>query len=233
MSLSTEYGKIETLFNRDKATFKVIVDRDSFRLPEFGLVNRWIITEKVDGTNIRIEYWPRRLKVGDAILVEPGSEDEVLVKGRTDNADLPPFLLDSINELVTLEKLQSTFDQDAPVVLYGEGYGARIQKGGGSYREGTSFRLFDVRVGDWWLNWENVEGVAASLGIKVVPSIGGPMDVAEAMERLSSFESSLVAFEDGGKQDLRPEGIVARTNPLLFTRKGERLMWKIKHKDFA
>ena len=158
----TQYGKIETLYNRDKQTFKVDASL-GFRLPEFGLIKEWLVTEKIDGTNIRIEYHHGVPPIGE-------------IKGRTDKADIPPFLIDSIHDLVNLDALVKTFGEEdpeatGPIILYGEGYGERIQKGGGNYREGTSFRLFDVKVGRWWLNWDNVRGVAESLGIKTVPII--------------------------------------------------------------
>ena len=41
-----------------------------------------------------------------------------------------------------------------------------------------------------------------------------------------------VAKEEGDESH-RAEGVVARTTPLLFTRKGQRLMWKLKVKDFG
>ena len=41
---------------------------------------------------------------------------------------------------------------DGAAVLYGEGYGAKIQKGGGNYRADQDFVLFDVRVGSGGCN---------------------------------------------------------------------------------
>jgi len=50
-----EYPKIETIFNRDDK-FKVI--EDAYRFPELELIDNWWITEKIDGTNVRI-FWRR------------------------------------------------------------------------------------------------------------------------------------------------------------------------------
>ncbi len=99
--------------------------------------NKWIFTEKVDGTNIRIE-WVRNVsrKFG----------------GRTDNAQIPAPLFEKLEELFPLEKLDSAIKtEDADfLTLYGEGYGAKIQKGGGYYKsDGVGFVLFDVLVGGW------------------------------------------------------------------------------------
>ena len=56
--------------------------------------------------------------------------------------------------------------------LYGEGYGARIQGGGNYNPNGVDFVLFDILIGEWWLQRKDVEDVATKLGITVVPIIG-------------------------------------------------------------
>ena len=49
-----EYQKIQTLFKRDE---KNIIIPDQFTYPEFEVLKdlKWECTEKIDGTNIRIE----------------------------------------------------------------------------------------------------------------------------------------------------------------------------------
>lgn len=129
-----EYPKIETLLDRDPVTFKVIEGK--WRLPEFGYLAAcdWEFTEKVDGTNVRVGWDGQALRFG----------------GKTDNAQMPTTLLTRLSEMFTPERLAATFGAatDTDVTLYGEGYGAKIQKGGGNYlSNGVDFVLFDVRVG--------------------------------------------------------------------------------------
>ena len=231
-----EYPKIETLYERDKETFKV--DPDRVRLPEVELITRWLVTEKIDGTNIRIVIRPGGVSVG---MVAAGDiiPTEVEFRGRTDKAQMPPFLLARLEEMITPERCDAAFDDPniAEVILYGEGYGARIQKGGGNYREGVSFRLFDVAVDTHgegyylWLDWENVEDIARKLGIETVPVVLREATLTEAVDAVT--DPSLVAFGDGGTKNTIQEGIVARTVPALCRRNGQRLMWKLKGKDFA
>lgn len=217
-----EYPKIETLFDRGP-DFKVRADEAGLRLPEFDLVERWLITEKVDGTNIRMTYFPR----------EDGSIGNLVIRGRTEAAQIPPKLEKALVDLIPMDTYASVLTGTDPVTLYGEGYGPGIQKGG-VYRSDPSFRLFDIKIGEWWLNWLLVEDIAKSLGIKTVPVIGTDVTWQHALEILKwDFHESTVAMEDGENEFVEPEGIVARTEPLLFTRKGDRLMWKLKHKDFA
>ena len=111
-------------------------------------------------------------------------------------------------------------------MLFGEGYGARIQKGGGNYiSDHTDFVLFDVRVGNWWLNRCDVESVAKRLGLRVVPVIGeGTLcDMVELTRE--GFKSTW--------GDFQAEGVVARPATELCTRGGHRIITKIKCKDFA
>src|SRR5574340_488255 len=103
--------------------------------------------------------------------------------------------------------------------------GAKIQKGGGNYRADQDFVLFDVKVGDWWLQRADVEDVAHKLGLDVVPIIGeGTLHdaVAHAKAGIRSTWG-----------DLEAEGIVARPKVELKTRGGQRLIAKIKCRDFA
>jgi hypothetical protein len=120
-------------------------------------------------------------------------------------------------------------EESFPVTLYGEGYGAKIQKGGGNYRDDQSFRLFDVQVGRKWLDWPNVEDVAHALGIDIAPVVMHRASIGQAVELVEGF-TSYVSREDG-KLGILAEGVVARTIPYLYDWRGDRIMWKLKTKD--
>ena len=106
----------------------------------------------MDGTNIRVIF----------------KDGAVAFGGRTEDAEIPLPLLGRLNErfLPLATRLGEVFT-DGAAVLYGEGYGAKIQKGGGNYRADQDFVLFDVRVGPWWLQRADVEDVAQKLGLDV------------------------------------------------------------------
>ena len=204
-----EYHKIQSIFKRDEKTHKFI--EGEWSLPEFYYLrdNQWTMTEKIDGTNIRIGWIPG---VGKKI------------GGRTDNAQIPTFLLTRLEELFPDELLLTLF-RDTAVTLYGEGYGAKIQKGGGNYiADGCDFILFDVMIGDWWLERSNVEDIARKLNIDVVPIIGeGTID--NAIKRIKYGVKSTFG-------DFMAEGLVLKPSVELFARNGKRIVTKIKHKDF-
>jgi ATP-dependent RNA circularization protein (DNA/RNA ligase family) len=208
-----EYHKIETLLDRDEK-FKVIFGK--WRLPEFEYLknNKWIWTEKIDGTNIRVRWIP-----------ELGLD----FRGKTDNAQMPPFLSKRLGELFTNDKMRDIFPV-TPVCLYGEGFGAKIQSGGKYIQDGCDFILFDIKIGDWWLDRENIEDIANKLNIKIVPIIGqGNLNEAIAQTK-EGFYSTYGT--DHSEHPFIAEGIVLKPPITLFTRKGERLVGKIKTKDF-
>lgn len=224
-----KYPKIETLYTRSTETFGVIVDQ--LRREEFGLIKTWLVTEKIDGTNIRV------------ILTSQG---DVEIRGRTDKAQFNPVVLAALQSLLPAPLVRGVFEESRDeqgfypeVILYGEGYGEKIQKGG-NYRKGQSFRLFDVKIGNWWLNWNSVQDIAGKIGIRTVPTLGFfPFLPRSKTDMFTMFSpeigmngKSIVAREDGGNLDYLAEGIVARTEPLLLLRNSERLMWKLKFKDF-
>jgi len=206
-----KYHEIKTLFNRNPETnYKTLIEGD-FALPEFEYLqdNEWTFTEKVDGTNIRIMWDGEALKFG----------------GKTDNAQIPVFLYDRLNEIFTGDQFQELFE-DTPVCLYGEGYGAKIQKGGGNYISGgVDFVLFDVSIGDWWLQRKAVEDIANNLALRIVP-ICGKGNLHELVNKVAlGFDSAWGNFQ--------AEGIVARPSTELKARSGSRIITKLKHKDFA
>ena len=110
------------------------------------------------------------------------------------------------------------------VCLYGEGYGAKIQKGGGNYSAVPKFVLFDVKIGDWYLQREDVEDIAKKLGVDIVPIVGQGT-LIEAIELVRKGQKSTWG-------DFTAEGLVLRPATELKTRRGDRIITKIKHKDF-
>jgi hypothetical protein len=208
-----KYPKIQTVFLRDPETNHRYLLEGQYALPEFDYLCdcKWNFTEKIDGTNIRVDW--------------DHEEKRKRIGGRTDNAQIPVFLLDKLHDLLPLEKFEESYP-DTPMTLYGEGYGAKIQKGGGNYiPDGVSFILFDVLISDFWLKREDVHDIADHLEIDVVPEFGsGTLYEAVDMVRegFLSKAGSQVA-----------EGLVMRPEVELRTRRGDRIMSKIKYKDFA
>ncbi len=205
-----EYHKIQTVFKRDPANnHKTLLDGE-YAKPEFRYLQDcdWLLSEKVDGTNIRIKYDGQCIVFG----------------GKTDNAQLHSDLINTLNK-----KIQPKFNVfkeifgESPACLYGEGYGAGIQKGG-CYRPDKDFVLFDVFINDFWLERENVEDIAIKTGLDIVPI----MDMGN-LHKMVEYAKNGFKSHWG---DFQAEGIVARPLVEMRNRYNERIITKIKCKDF-
>ena len=174
-----EYCKINTLFKRDANN---IIIPSQFTCEEFEYLkdNLWECTEKIDGTNTYIELLP----------VWNNTETEVIdikmeFHGRTSKAQIPEHLLTKLKSLFDKTTLTEYFFKDKEpcnICIYGEGYGAKIQKGGNYIKDGVNFILFDVLVDNkWWLKREVLEQIARDLNIDIVPLIGY-MTIPEAID---------------------------------------------------
>jgi hypothetical protein len=203
----SEYHKIHSIFKRDPKTNKFTSE---FARPEFEYLqyNTWNFSEKIDGTNIRVIY--------DAEI------HIVNFAGRTNNAVIPSSLLGRLLSLFSAEKLHETFDGKS-VILYGEGCGPKIQNGG--YRPFQDFILFDIRIGRWYLEQPAIADIADKLEICCAPFIGeGTLHDAVFLAKVG-FVSQ---FPDVGVA----EGVIARPKVEMFNRAGERIITKVKYKDF-
>lgn len=205
-----EYQKINSVYKRDpKDGYKTMLV-GAYSEPEFRFLKdcEWVFTEKVDGTNVRV-------------IVDHGT---ITFKGKTDKAVLPEKLETRLHDLFDgHDKIHEMFP--GAVCLYGEGYGAGIQKGGGNYSQIQDFVLFDVMVGEWMLRREDVELIGANLGIPVVPIVGrGSLNKMELLVR-----EGMASTWHG---DFLSEGIIAKPSVELKTRAGHRLITKLKTRDF-
>jgi len=223
-----EYPKINSLWKREGWYFdegkKNSPDyqkgRQSFivgdyAFPEFENIKKWTVDEKVDGTNIRIFYQDGKVRFG----------------GRTKDAQIPCHLFDYLQANFGDWNFSKVFpvkeNESYPyVILFGEGYGTKIQKGGGNYRKDVGFILFDVYVSGWWLERSSCKDVAEQFGIPMVPQIG-IMTEGEIVEFVKSKPLSQCSITPQVM-----EGIIARPSPLVMYRKGDPIMFKLKCKEF-
>jgi len=207
-----EYHKIQTVWLRDPETkFKTLLT-GQWATPEFSYLQEcpWVFTEKVDGMNIRIMWDGERITFG----------------GKTDNAQIPAFLVAALEEkfLTQVDKFKEKFGTDGNVCLYGEGHGAKIQKGGGKYRDNQGFVMFDVKIGDWWLKDDDVWNIAAELEVEKVPTVGK----GNLHDLINMIRNGVTSWWG----DFPAEGIVARPLVELTSRSGHRIITKLKAKDF-
>ncbi len=230
-----EYPKIPTLFLR-KPNGKV--DIAQLSKPEFRLIKEWQITEKLNGRNVRV------MLTSDGYVKFAGRMDE---KHLSDQLHIK--MIDYLKVKFTPDKMKKVFwryvkgvYQKPEVCLYMEGLGSDMAAGSGIYCPGkeVSVRLIDCFMKPFWIERPLLEEFANKLNIKCVPIIGVlNNEIPLSASHMKYFiDKSIVACEDA-HMIVTPEGIVAKTYPLLHCRTkdetkevGDRLMWKLKFKDF-
>jgi hypothetical protein len=171
----------------------------------------WLFTEKVDGTNIRIVWDGYRVSFG----------------GRSDNAQIPGPLLAYLEKTFGGPDNETLFEEKfglSEVTLYGEGYGPKIQKGGGNYRSDVSFVLFDVLIDGYFLLRPDVEDVAEFFHIDAVP-----LKFIGSLREAIKFVAEEYRVSSWG--DFEPEGLVGTTITGLKDRHGNRIIVKLKLRD--
>jgi hypothetical protein len=171
----------------------------------------------------------------------------VTYKGKTDNAQIPSHLLKYLEETYPaakvlealglpksitkewmIEKGYETFEDIPMYTIYGEGYGMKIQKGGNYIKDGVGFIVFDVKVGNMYLLRPNMEEIALKLGAPIVPYMG-QFTIDEAIEFVKKGFKSTIAEN----KDYDAEGLVLKSPDGIRTRRGERIIFKIKTCDFV
>jgi hypothetical protein len=206
-----EYNKIDTLYKRDMEGTKKLLEGE-FRNPavEFLKDNIWQFTEKIDGTNIRV-YW-------DGHKVQFG--------GRTERAQIPSDLVNYLNSVFGTSEAEQIFEEkfgETEVILFGEGYGPKIQNGG-LYRNDVSFIMFDVLIAGNYQPRESVEDIAKAFGIDIVPIIFEGT-IQEGVDFVKTHPDSTMGTA-------KMEGLVGRPKIEMRDRCGKRVIVKIKWEDF-
>ena len=211
-----KYQKIENIINYDgKGNLPVDFTEKYKTLKDIQVFG----TEKVDGTNIGIVWDGYRISF----------------QGRTEKSQLPKHLEQKLTEMFLTEEMENVFEQvfgEKEAIVFGEGYGEKIQQGGGNYFSLTGDRVgfiaFDVVIDGYYLSRENVEDVCSKLNIPVVPVVYRGT-LKGALHYVLNNRESKVALSNNAKNDI--EGIVCQPNVQLFDNKGDRIIFKVKYRD--
>lgn len=215
-----EYIKIHSLWKRegiDCKTKKHNLIIGEYARPEFANIKTWRVSEKVDGTNVRIYF-----------STHPDCY-EVNFVGRTSKAVLQEPLLNYLKKTFTSMSIREIAEDvgTSSFVLYGEGYGPKIQAVGKNYREDQGFILFDgINQHSKWLSRSTLKTIAEKFCIPLVPDLG-IMDEKQIIEFVKSKPLSLCSITPH-----TIEGIVARAEPTVYFESGVPVIFKLKCKDF-
>ena len=203
-----KYPKINSLYKRDQETNKLIIGNLS--MPEFACIQEWDLYEKIDGTNIRV-------------IID---NDTVEFRGRNNVDDnIPPHLLEHLTNRYTMDTLTPFLGKKA--IIFGEAFGHKIQGCGGAYVNGdpiVKFHAFDVLLYNRWMQQDEIRGLLNTIDIECAPLVRYHINLSNP-----PFFMGLPSIFN---PDLIMEGVIARPAREMLTTHGERVIWKLKHKDF-
>lgn len=119
---------------------------------------------------------------------------------------------------------------EAPVYIYGEFFGKKIQAAGKNYdKDGNRFSIFDICQQGWYVPIDMFNDYASKLGLDVAPYLG-QMTIAEAENMVR--EGFKTKVPNVSNPDFIEEGIVARPVIPIKDTRGRRIIVKIKHEDY-
>jgi hypothetical protein len=208
-----EYQKIETIYERSMDGNKKLIE-GQWRNPIVAYLKNmpWVWVEKIDGTNIRVQWDGHTFNFA----------------GRTDKAEIPKLLLARLQEIFLNDKMEQMFEQlfgETEVIVFGEGYGVKIQKCGGDYlQDRNDFRVFDIMVNDTYLDLSDVVDICNKLGLHMVHMIS----TGTLLEAVEFIKQKPISTH--GKCIM--EGLVCRPWVRIYDHQGKRIIVKIKVKDF-
>ena len=120
--------------------------------------------------------------------------------------------------------------EEVPIYIYGEYFGAGIQKCGSRYiQNGNAFRVFDIKQQGWWTPKDVRDSLCKSLGLDTVPFLG-VMTLKEIEDKVRGGFTT--QFEGAADPTMIEEGIVARPVIPLCDGSGNRIIVKVKYCDY-
>lgn len=237
---------------------------DEFSDPEIGYLRDCLFDgySKIDGTNSKIIFYPStgEVKVGGktdnacsqhgqfAFLLDiaykikgalqeifpptaakfiPKSDDNGRIIYNTGGA--PATSIEAKQYEVTMEEV--------PIYIFGEYFGAGIQKGAGYSVDGKTnrFAVFDIEQQGWWVPNDVREDILnriehiSGINLERAPYVG--------QDTIKGFEYKVMhgfhtLIENASNPDIIEEGIVARPIVPIKSSRGRRIIVKIKYHDY-
>lgn len=237
--MAHNYPKILAPFSRETNDDKYVTE-GRWSKPEFEMLKDidWLWSVKADGTSIGLRW----------------DGERVSFVGHTDKSQIPPKLLKYLQDNFGTPEAETIFEDlygSTPVTVYGEGISSETNQDYG-HHDGF-FIVFDVKCdlpnGRWWgrdasqVFYERFPNSC----IRCIENLHGTLDEAISfVKELKKFNKQVVSGEyQSGKEIITTkfsnqqynywtlvEGLVLRPRYELMSSNGERIICKIKCKDF-
>lgn len=120
--------------------------------------------------------------------------------------------------------------QEKPVTIYGEYYGKKVGPGGNYDPNGNHFAVFDICIQGWYVLIGMLTEMCNNLGLNMAPYFG-QRTLAEAETIVARGFKTMVP--DAANKDYIEEGLVCRPTFPICDARGNRVIVKVKYKDYA
>lgn len=203
-----EYGK---QFKKRKLIVPAKGQDEAYRSPLLAYLaeSPWVYSRKLDGENIRIQW----------------DGEQVLWNGKSNSFQCSAEFTEYMNSTFLEEIFEEKFGRDKVVTLFGEKMGPKTQGNELGLKKDTVV-LYDVNIDGTWLSKMNMAEIAEYFGPNVWPVYlymlhgQAPTKLRELIEMCANGE-----FKEW-------EGIVATPLVEMRDQKGQRVIVKIKNRDY-
>lgn len=201
-----EYGK---QFKKRKLIVPEKGQSEAYRTPLLAYMAElpWVYTRKVDGENIRVKW----------------DGEQALWNGKSNNFQCSAEFTDYMNNTFLEEIFEEKFGRDKIVTLFGEKMGPKTQ-GNELGLEKDEVVLYDVNVNGTWLLGVDVIEIAKYFGLRTV------YDFMPILLKGGNLRELIEMCVNGEFKDW--EGIVAKPRIECKDYKGNRVIVKIKNRDY-
>ena len=237
---------------------KIILGEFSFKEAGYLFNCPWEATSKIDGTNSKIAFFPStgEIRVGgktEKAESQHGQFEMLQAIGERIKSQLQAMFPKESARFAPVKnketnKVQYYLEADGsaliepkngfvgveleevPVYIYGEYFGADIQKCGSRYiQNGNDFLVFDIKQQGWWTPKNVRDALCKDLKLNTVPFLG-VMTLKEIEDKVRAGFTT--QFDRAADPTMLEEGIVARPTIPLCDGSGNRIIVKVKYCDY-
>lgn len=162
-----------------------------------------IITEKIDGTNMRIALIDEKFRIGGRNMEFP-----------FENPQGDMGFVAWCQEHTVEQRLRSLGLDN--IIVYGEFCGEKINVP--IYGKGRNFLIFDIKLEGKYVDWDQTVELAKKLGFSVVPILYRGKPSLEIFNQLRRSISGYAKLKTG--KEYSHEGIVIKPTKTTYTREG-------------
>lgn len=193
--------------------------------------------EKIHGTSahVRLQWELRPEPIGEGAL------EKVRVQVHYFSGGTPHATFVGLFDEAALVKAftEMALPQDRSLIIFGESYGGKEQGMSHTYGKIPKFIVFDVKIGECWLDVPNAEQVAQAFGLEFVHYAKVSTDLKELdaqrdMYSIQAIRNGVSSYGPNGcVENPRPrEGVVLRPLKEMRLNNGDRVITKHKGEAF-